>query len=117
MKRSERAAQIWQVLIAAAHHRQTITYRLLGERVGLEPNMLPLPLALVARYCATRQWPPLTVLVVQAGDGKPGDAFVWATEPDMAREAVYEYAWFRLRPPSAQDFAIIDDLGVGEPAA
>ena len=109
----ERAVQLWQVLIAAADERRTITYRLLGDRIGLGPDLLAQPLALVARYCAAKQWPPLTVLVVQAGDGRPGASFVWATDADGAREAVYEHPWFRLRPPSAGDFALIDDIGIG----
>jgi hypothetical protein len=113
----ERAVQVWQVLIAAATSRQTLTYRLLGERVGLRSNQLAPPLNLVARYCMLKQFPPLTVLVVQAGDGKPGKSFTWATEPDLAREAVFEQPWFRLRPPSSGDFQLLDRIGIGEPAA
>ena len=110
---AERAVQIWQVLIAAAHERRTLTYRLLGDRIGLGANLLADPLALVARYCAVKQWPPLTVLVVRAGDGRPDPRFTWASDPDGAREAVYEHDWFKLRPPSAADFALIDDIGIG----
>lgn len=113
MTRPEHAVQLWQVLIAAAAERRTLTYRLLGEAIGLEAHEVPAPLAIVARYCAARQWPPLTVLVVQAGDGRPGSAFTWATDPDLAREAVFEHGWFRLRPPSVHDFALIDDIGIG----
>ena len=36
-----------------------------------------------------------------------------ATDPDGAREAVYDHDWFKLRPPSAEDFALIDDIGIG----
>ena len=113
MTLAERAVQLWQVLIAAASQRRTVTYRLLGEQVDLGPALVAEPLALVARYCAAKQWPPLTVLVVQAGDGRPGASFVWATDADGAREAVYEHEWFKLRPPSAGDFALIDDIGIG----
>ena len=109
----ERAVQVWQVLIGAAHERRTLTYRLLADRIGLGANLLAQPLGLVARYCAAKQWPPLTVLVVQSGDGRPGAGFVWATDPDGAREAVYEHDWFKLRPPSADDFALIDNIGIG----
>ena len=109
----ERAVQLWQVLIAAAHDRRTLTYRLLGETIDLAPSLLAAPLGLVARYCAAKQWPPLTVLVVQAGDGRPGAGFAWATDADGAREAVYVHDWFKLRPPSAADFALIDDIGIG----
>lgn len=113
MTRPEHAVQLWQVLIAAAHDRRTLTFRLLADHVGLGAEQLGAPLALVGRYCAARQWPPLTVLVVRAGDGRPGADFTWASDPDGAREAVYDHEWFRLRPPSAADFALIDDIGIG----
>jgi hypothetical protein len=32
--RPSRAVQVWQILIGAAHNRQTITYTMLSEIVG-----------------------------------------------------------------------------------
>jgi len=117
MTSSERAVQLWQVLIAAAHQRQTLTYSLLAERVGLGAAQLAEPLAMVARYCAARQFPPLTVLVVQADVGRPGAGFRWASDVDFAREAVCQHPWFTLLPPSAHDFAVLDQLGIGDASA
>ena len=116
MTTSDRAVQIWQVLIAAAHQRQTLTYRLLGERVGLAPGLLDAPVSIVARYCAARQLPPLTVLVVQTDVGRPAPGFVWASDVDYAREAVFQHPWFTLLPPSARDFTVLDQLGIGDPS-
>jgi hypothetical protein len=113
----ERAVQVWQVLLSAAHFRQTLTYSLLGERIGLGAAVLAQPLEMVAGYCALKQLPPLIVLVVQTDAGRPASGLAWTTDPDFAREAVYQYEWFRLKPPSAADFALVDNMGFGEPAA
>lgn len=113
----ERAVQLWQVLLGAAFNRQTLTYTLLAERVGLGPNLLAQPLGMIAGYCAMKQLPPLTVLVVQADAGKPASGFGWASDPDFAREAVYEHEWYKLKPPTAQDFALVEGMGFSEPAA
>ena len=112
MTPSERAVQAWQVLLAAAHQRQTLTYSLLAERMGVLAGELAEPLSMVARYCAARRFPPLTVLVVQADVGRPAPGFRWATDTDFAREAVFQHAWFTLLPPSAHDFAVLDQLGI-----
>ncbi len=117
MTLAERAVQIWQVLVGAAYTRQTLTYRLLGDRIGVGANLLASPLGLVARYCDVKMLPPLTVLVVRQGDGRPGEGFTWATDLDGAREAVYDCAWYQLRPPGASDFALIEQMGIGEHGA
>jgi hypothetical protein len=115
MTAGERAVQVWQVLVSAAHYRQTLTYALLAERIGLETHMLAQPLGMVAQYCAMRQLPPITVLVVQADAGRPARGFQWASDPDFAREAVYRHTWFRSPPPSSGDFALVEHYSTDEP--
>ena len=61
------------VLVAAPASAERV--KDLGSFQGLRANQLGQPLDLVARYCMLRQFPPLTVHVVQAGDGKPGKGF------------------------------------------
>ncbi len=113
----ERAAQIWQVLVAAAHDRRTLTYAIVAERIGIEPNQLAQPLGMVARYCSLRQLPPLTVLVVQVDVGRPAAGFSWASDVDYAREAVFQQGWFSLRPPSSSDFTLVEGMSTDEPIA
>lgn len=115
MTRSEQAVQVWQVLIAAASSRQTLTYTMLGERIGLDAAKLSIPLGMVNRYCAMKQLPPLAVLVVRADAGTPASELTWTTDVDFAREAVYQLEWFKLKPPSANDFALVESMGFGEP--
>jgi hypothetical protein len=114
MTASERAVQVWQVLIAAAHQRQTLTYSMLAVRIGVGAHQVAESLSMVGRYCAARQFPPLTVLVVQADVGRPVAGFRWASDVDYAREAVLQHPWFTLLPPSARDFAVVDQLGIGD---
>jgi len=116
MTRAERAVQVWQALLSAAHNRQTLTYSLLADQVGLTAGELADPLGMVAGYCAVKQLPPLPVLVVQVDMGRPALGLAWASDPDFAREAVYQHAWFRLKPPSSSDFALVESMGFGEPA-
>ncbi|MEP6691032.1 MAG: hypothetical protein ABJD07_07735 [Gemmatimonadaceae bacterium] len=115
MTEGDRASQIWQVLIGAAHDRRTLTYAMLADRIGLAAGELARPLGMVARYCAIRQLPPLTVLVVQIDVGKPAAGFSWASDHDFAREAVFQRAWFALRPPSSGDFTLAEGMSVDEP--
>jgi hypothetical protein len=115
MTSGERAVQIWQVLVSAAHDRRTVTYALLAEWIGLGQNLLAQPLGMVARYCALRQLPPLTVLVVQADVGRPAAGFTWASDVDFAREAVFQRAWYALRPPSANDFTLTEHMSTDQP--
>jgi hypothetical protein len=72
MKRQERAMQIWQVLIGAAHYRKKLTYGRLGKLIGMGAGTLAQTLGYVMRYCEKNDLPPLTVLVVNKVEGKPG---------------------------------------------
>ena len=114
MTRSEQAVQLWQVLVGVAFLRQTLTYTMLGDRIGLDAGALTIPLGMVNRYCAMKQLPPLGVLVVRSDAGTPASELTWTTDVDFAREAVYQLEWFKLKPPSANDFALVESMGVGE---
>jgi hypothetical protein len=114
MTRSEHAVQVWQVLVSAAYYRQTLTYTLLAERIGLDSGGLTQALGTVSRYCSLKQLPPLPVLVVRSDAGTPAADLTWTTDVDFAREAVYSTEWYKMKPPSANDFALVENMGVGE---
>jgi hypothetical protein len=114
MTRSEQAVQIWQVLVSAAYYRQTLTYTLLAERIGMDAGALGVPLGMVNRYCSMKQLPPLAVLVVRSDAGTPATDLAWTTDVDFAREAVYQLEWFKLRAPASTDFALLESMGIGE---
>ena len=114
MTRAERAVQVWQVLVNAAFYRQTLTYTILADRIGTNPSDLAAALGMVSRYCSLKQLPPLSVLVVRSDAGTPAEDLTFATDVDFAREAVYQLEWLKLKPPAANDFALVESMGLGE---
>ena len=99
----ERAVQIWHMLIAAARQRQTLTYKIVSEATGAFPAALGDILGYLMRWCEREKLPPLTVLVVQTGTGKPGASLLTSADHDADRERVFEFSWYRVRPPAPAD--------------
>ena len=58
----------------------------------------------IMRYCETRGYPPLTVLVVNQESGLPGDGLTTLEETNADRERVYRFDWLAVRPPESNDF-------------
>jgi hypothetical protein len=105
MEADERALQIWQVLIGAAHCRQTITYEILGELIGTGGEaVLAYSLTRVVEHCANNELPPLTALVVD-NSGEPGAGLTSVTNVHADRERVFAYGWYALPPRKIADFA------------
>jgi hypothetical protein len=102
MTSHERAVQIWQVLISAAHNRQTLTYEGLGALIGVPPHGLAPRLDHIMRYCAANTLPPLTVLVVGKDSGKPSEGLTTTQNTDADRERVYKHNWFSMTPMSVE---------------
>jgi hypothetical protein len=100
----ERSLHIYQVLIAAAHNRQTLTYELLSQRIGVPQQGMARHLENIVQFCDARGLPPLTVLVVQKHIGTPSHGFHSATNVDASREQVYAHDWYGMKPPAATDF-------------
>lgn len=108
MTREERALQIWQVLIGAARNRQTLTYEMLDDLIGMGGAfVLAHPLDVVAKHCAQHGLPPLTVLVVSKNAGEPGAGYVAVSGVGGDREQVFNYAWYRLPPRQTADLASV----------
>ena len=104
MNRAERALQIWQVLIGAAHNRQTLTYEMLGKMIGLPHFGLANPLEEVQSHCRQNGLPPLTVLVVSKETGRPSEGYTQVSEESVDREHVFSFAWYSERPRQVSDF-------------
>lgn len=101
-----RAVQAWQILIGAAMNRQTTTYKRLAKTMyGRDAaGVLDEVLGHVAFYCIDHDLPPLTSIVVGTGRGTPGhDIPLDFTKLDKERERVYEYDWYDLYPPTAEE--------------
>ncbi len=101
-----RALQIWQILIAKASNRQTLTYGMLAQLLGFKGAGVLAPiLGHIMFYCQQNNLPPLTVIVVNQKTGLPGEGL---TDADLNadREAVFKYDWFDLYPPSPEELAL-----------
>jgi hypothetical protein len=101
-----RALQAWQYLIAKATNRQLVRYDELADLMGY-PDNRPLShiLNFIMVYCAQNSLPPLTGIVVNK-DGTPGPGFTEASRHDLdrKREQVFSTSWFRIFPPSTEEF-------------
>ncbi len=106
-KASQRALLTWQVLIAKASDRQTITYESLAVMIGMHPlGKLSLRhyLNRVANYCSNNNLPDITVIVVALKSGRP--AYVSdGQDVDAERERVFAHKWFAEMPPTLGDLA------------
>jgi len=99
----ERALQIWQILISAAHNRQVLTYEIVGKHIGLGPQALANHLGHIMNHCDRNGLPPLTVLVVKKGPGRPGKGLTTTKNLDEDRERVFTHNWFGLKPLETTD--------------
>lgn len=110
--RLERALQIWQVLISAAHNRQVLTYEIVAELIGVGAQAaitIKLYLGILMRYCEANRLPPITALVVKKGIGQPGSGLrTLSAHPDRDREKVFAHEWFKQRPLTCSDLASFD---------
>jgi putative restriction endonuclease len=95
-----RAAKAWGVLVKAAGKRRAMTYRDLGEAIGVYHRQLSKPLGLLQRYCLDAKLPPLTILVHGAG-GRHGTGFTaWDIENiDEGVEKVFAENWLAKSNP------------------
>ena len=104
-----RLLKIWQVLIARATNRQTITYwelaLLIGEEGIHQLNLGPY-LNHIAAFSMQATARDLTAIVVRQDTGKPGEGnpTVAVSDVDKEREEVFKIRWFSLTPPAPGDF-------------
>lgn len=103
MKVQERAVQIYQALIAAALNRQTLTYDIVAEKVGVHRVGLGYFLDAITQYCLKNEYPLLPVLVVLQGSGRPIAVEKFQRDIDKEREQVFKFEWYRLPPVKAEE--------------
>ena len=101
-----RAVKIWQVLIARASNRQTITYSELATLIGREiaARGIGPDLDRVQAFCSQRGLSDLTVTVVASDSGKPRKVTP-GVDVDKERQRVFKEKWFATEPPQPEEFA------------
>ncbi len=106
MTRAERSMQVWQILIGAAHNRQTLTYKILADHLEFEgAGVFSQILGCIMKYCESKDLPPLTCLVVNQTTGLPGAGLTTVENLPTDREAVYNQNWYAMQPVQIGDFA------------
>ena len=99
------ALQIWQILIAKAENRQTMTYGALAHALGFGgAQVMGTFLDPVMCYCRDNKLPPLTILVVNSETGEPGSGLTGINQMNIQREFVFKYNWYGLVPPTPKEF-------------
>lgn len=103
---NERAVQIWQILVCRAMNKQLMTYKELSKILGFGgPGVLGQFLGPIMWYCDKHSIPPLTTIVVNEGKGRSGIGLTTTKKQGADRIKVYKFNWFRVVPPSADDFS------------
>ena len=98
MKIEDRAIQIYQILIGAADHRQTLTYESIEKKTGMHRLGIGQVLDMILEQCQKNGYPPLPVIVVQKESGRPGPGFTLQVDIDQEREKVFAFEWYKLPP-------------------
>ena len=100
MKRTERAMQIWQILLGAAHNRQTLTYGQIATHLSLGgAGILSQTLDMIHQYCVSQDLPSITCLVVNQESGIPGAGYDPAGGEGALhaiRDDVYRTNWYAI---------------------
>lgn len=70
----ERASKAWPVLIEAATSNKYLSYKDLGNAIGIHHRAVRFVLGVIQNYCLFEKLPPLTILVINSS-GLPGSGF------------------------------------------
>lgn len=118
MQAHEHATRIWPLLVYAAMHRQTLTYEMLGELIGVPHWGLSNLLHPIQSYCLINTLPGLTVIVVKQ-DGRPGTGFIAAADVPVEQQRVFTHQWQEVPSPTAEAFlqAVREHPSCGIPEA
>ena len=113
MNTHERAIQIYEVLIGAAHNRQLLTYDIVGKHIGVPRQGLANHLEHILRYCEKHNLPRLTSICVSETTGQPSRGYtdrVPGTPEQLHRdrEKVYAHKWYRERPVTVEELKALD---------
>jgi hypothetical protein len=106
MKASERATQLWAVLALAARHRQTLTYDLAAQLIGVARQGIGQLLEPIQSYCLLNDLPALTSLVVAKDTGLPSHGFTAAdaSKVPAAQARVFDHDWLAHGCPTPDQF-------------
>lgn len=98
---AELAYKAWPILASVAKTRAAITYKELGDKIGLHHRTVRWVLGPIQDYCLEQKLPPLTILVIDRATGKPGTGFIaWDTDDTKSGlQRVYDENWHSKENP------------------
>lgn len=90
----ERAYRAWPILVERALQKKKITYKELGDAIGVHHRAIRYVLGVIQDYCMEENTAPLTILIVNSS-GKPGDGFIAydLRNFDEGLQEVYDFDW------------------------
>ena len=92
-----RSRIIWPILVQNATIRKKITYKELGEKVGVHPRALRFALELIQDKCNEFNYPPITTLVVNSYTGLPGAGNrIPEDDFESALDTVFSFDWSKV---------------------
>jgi len=100
VNQAQRAYLAWPILVAQAKSNKTITYKQLGDAIGIHHRAVRFVLGLIQDYCMDEKLPPLTILVINQ-TGKPGGGFIaWDVDHfEEGFEKVVSFNWSDVENP------------------
>ena len=100
VNQAERAYLAWPILTGQAKKGEEITYKALGDAIGIHHRTVRYVLGLIQDYCLDEKLPPLTILIVNQS-GKPGGGFIaWDVENyEEGFNKVREFNWDGIENP------------------
>jgi len=104
MTDNDRAAQVWSLLVFAAHDQKILSYGNVQQLTGIPQQAVCKFLVPIQKYCEHHQLPPLTSICVNERTGMPGESLMEAKEIFGAQARVFVYDWFARQAPTPEDF-------------
>jgi hypothetical protein len=103
MDEYQRALQLWGILAWAAHNRQILTYKILGQLISVPAVAVGGLLGPIQQFCLKKKIKPLTVIAVNQETGLPGEGFTAATSIPVATQQVFEFDWLGFGAPNLEN--------------
>lgn len=102
INQEQRAFRTWDILVDYATNKSKITYKKLGEKLGIHHRAVKHALGPILEYCLLNELPPLTILIINQNTMEPGKGFfaAWDIEnPEDGFNKVFKFNWKSLPNP------------------
>ena len=90
-----KAGQVWDILAQAASRGELLTYKQVGDQIGMHHRPMGHPLGVIQSYCSTEHLPILATIVVGKISRVPGTGSVASGREDIKEihDEVFRFDW------------------------